>query len=137
MSAAREDFFKRIDDVALVLSDDSLKDGSLTDTEKNAKARVLRNGLAVVLFAILEDFIRQRTSEVLMAVGTAGVVFDRLPEKLRKAATIGFLSTLGFRIKLQEDADKLEFLQLEARRIASTAGSPFEISPFSLAHSKS
>lgn len=137
MSVARANFFKRIGEVELVLSDDSVQDGSLTDIDKNAKARVLRNGLAVVLFAILEDFIRQRTSEVLVAVGGAGIVFDRLPEKLRKAATVGFISTLGFRIKLQEDIDRLEFLQREAGRIASTAGSPFELSPFALAHSKS
>jgi len=35
----------------------------------NAQAQLLRNGLAVVGYAILEDFIRTRTAEILSRIG--------------------------------------------------------------------
>lgn len=137
MSRARSEFLLRSNDIDATLSDDSVRDGSLTDTIKNSKARVLRNGLAVVLFTNLEDFIRRRTSEILLAIGPTTVPFSSLPDKLRAATTTGLLHTLSFKLKLQAENDRLQFLQLEAKRIASTSSSPYELSPYALGYSRS
>ncbi len=134
---ARNAFFARLEDVELTLSDASVSDGALGDAVRNAKARMLRNGLAVVLFAILEDFIRQRTVEILRGVGATNVPFLSLPKKLQQAATTGILQTISFRLKLCEESQRLVFLQSEARKIASSGATPYELSQFSLMHSRS
>lgn len=134
---ARDNFFSRLADIELALSDNSVQDGTLVDVARNAKARVLRNGLAVVLFAVLEDFIRNRTAEILGGIGAIGVPFTMLPAKLKKAATTGALNNLGMRVKLFEEADKLPFILQHAAKIASSGTTPYEISGISLVNSRS
>jgi hypothetical protein len=131
---ARSNFFDRLGHVELVLSDPCVTDGQLGDTIKNAKARVLRNGLAVVMFAILEDFIRARTSEILGGVGNLGLTFKDLPARLQDSATTGLLKTLSFRLALCEESQKRKFLQDHAAKIASSGAATFEVSQIALVH---
>ena len=56
---------------------------SPSDICHNDSARVLRNGLAVVVFASLESFARDRIGEILSRISLTSIPFDDLPDKLR------------------------------------------------------
>jgi hypothetical protein len=97
---------------------------------------MLRNGLAVVSFAALEDFIRARTGEALSAVAAAGIAFSQLPRTLQQAATEGALRAALAQMSFMEDRATRgpPFLQVTAAHVASTGGYPYSLSSYSLGH---
>jgi hypothetical protein len=101
---------------------------------KDEAARLARNGLAVVGFAVLEDFIRNRCYELVSHMSLGPVAFPELPKALRVAASEGVLSTLLAEVKQRrrDDDDPLELIQEAGRSLASTKTGPLQISPFAL-----
>ena len=136
MATARDDYLSRMQSLENALTVDSIKSKALTDTVHNDIARLLRNGLAVVAFAALEDFIKMRASEVLGEIGKTSVKFDELPEALRFAATYKAISALNFQIGLRNKEDKVSYIQEQAIKIASTASTPYEITPHAFGYSQ-
>lgn len=114
---------------------EAVNNKSLRETEHNGIARMLRNGLTVVGFAALEDFIKNRTSDALSEIGSMGVLFTELPEKLQNAATYEAISALKYQIDLLEKTDKMAYMQEQSKKIASTATSNFEITPYAFGFS--
>jgi hypothetical protein len=104
----------------------------LPDDAHNDVARMLRNGLAVVGFTALEDFLKSRTSEVLSAVGQTTVPFIELPERLRYAVTFEALTALSYQVSLRSKSDKMQYVQEHAQKIASTALTAYDLSPHAL-----
>lgn len=130
MPSAREDYLNRMHSFKNSLSVETIKSKSLTETVHNDIARLLRNGLAVVAFAALEDFIKNRTSEVLSQIGSSNVRFSELPEALQYAATYKAISALGYQIRIRRDkSDKVSYIQDHATKIASTSTTPYAITP--------
>lgn len=136
MPSARDDYLSRMHSFENALTVDTIKSKSLTDTVHNDIARLLRNGLAVVAFAALEDFIKHRTSEILSQVGTSPVKFSELPDALRYAATYQAISALNYQISFREKADKVAYVQEEALKIASTASTPYAITPHAFGYNR-
>jgi len=101
-----------------------------TDHEHNLRASILRNGIAVIGFSILEHFIRERTGEILQAFGRVRVPFDELPSRLQSIATIGAIRGVSFRQKFHDDPTG--FTQAEASVIASSLGTRYQISKYSV-----
>ena len=134
MSVARNQFLARISSLARSIRIDAVKSRPLTEQAHNDVARMLRNGLAVVGFASLEDFIKSRTSEVLSEVGRTHVPFRDLPEKLRFATTFDALSALSYQLSLRAKADRVAYVQEHAQRIASTATAAYELSAHALGY---
>lgn len=93
---------------------DCLKDSAVTDkaltVEHNLRASMLRQGLAVLVFATMESFIRGRTGEVLRSFSNPHLTFSDLLPPLQKATTIGALEGIRFRLKLQQPQDKINWL---------------------------
>lgn len=114
---------------------EAVNNKSLAETEHNGIARMLRNGLTVVGFAALEDFIKNRTSDALSEIGSMGVLFTELPEKLQNAATHEAIAALKYQIDLLEKTDKMSYMQEQSKKIASTATSNFEITPYAFGFS--
>jgi hypothetical protein len=139
MSLARADFIKRIDILDKSISSDSVKSKSLTpqNEEHNSIAKLLRNGLAVVSFASLEDFIKRRSTEVMSEVGSIGVEFSDLPKKLQNAATYESIRAFGFQLSIIAPSEKVSYVQEHARHLASTSNSTFQLSPHTFAHEQS
>lgn len=138
MSRARQDFLQRFSTFEQTLSEAAVQDGALHETDRNAKARLLRNGLAVASFAFLEDFIRQRSGEVLANIAASGVSFSALPDKVRSATTYGLLRSLDSRMKFEaDDVAKISFVQNHAGFVASTATMPFQLSELSFGYKSS
>jgi hypothetical protein len=126
MVRIKDDFLERISSLSKSLESTATK--NTNDREHNKVARMLRNGLAVVSFAALEDFIKKRCSEVLSEVGRTSIAFDQLPEKLREASTYGVIESLKFQMSIREKPEKMSYVQEQAIKIASTTQSNFQLS---------
>lgn len=72
------------------------------------------NGLTVVAFAALEDFLRRRAYEIVSWLGSRGVTFDSLPHSLQTAILVGTLKGLHYSLDKMEKSDRDVMIQLEA-----------------------
>ena len=112
-SRARSNFLRgirAIDDSAnhLVVSD-----LSASELKHNSRAQVYRNGLAVVAFASLEHFLKNRASELMGVIGATGLKFSSLPSRLQKAATVDAIDAIKYQSELVKRAggDQIEYIQ--------------------------
>lgn len=101
-----------------------------TEVDHNERARILRNGLAVVYFAALERFLKSRFVEVLAAVDANMVPFQDLPLGLQRAGREGVAKALAAQLRIRSLSEsERELLVLDASRaIASTGSSSYELS---------
>lgn len=134
MSTARSLFLARISSLVHSLKIESVASKPLTEQVHNDVARLLRNGLAVVGFAALEDFLKSRTSEVISEVGRTHVPFRDLPEKLRFATTFEAISALSYQLSIRAKTDRVAYIQEHAQKIASTATGAYELTPHALGY---
>jgi hypothetical protein len=139
MPAAKSNFLERIAILKRTLSSDFLRDNGVAVSTHNEKARILRNGISIIAFTILEDFIKDRTGEVLQSIGTSSINFNSLNQEIQQAATINALRSIQERANnlKRGNEDWLTFIQNETSQIASTSGFPYSISKFSLGWDKS
>lgn len=138
MSLARQNFLQRFSTFEQTLKEVAVQDGALHEANRNSKARLLRNGLAVASFAFLEDFIRHRSGEILASIAASGLPFSSLPEKVRSATTFGLLRSLDSRMRFEaDDAAKISFVQSHASFVASTATMPFQLSELAFGYKAS
>ncbi|MBQ0932082.1 hypothetical protein KAK07_20015 [Ideonella sp. 4Y16] len=126
----------------LAVLKDCLNDPALVDTvpnglAHNARARMLRQGLAVLIFSTVETFIRERTGEVLRSFDNPSLVFSDLSPALQKATTIGALDGVRFRLKLQPVADKISWLVANLVPISSALTNVQNLSDHSFGYSAS
>jgi hypothetical protein len=94
VSAARQAFLARLSAYRATVRSPLIVDRSPSERKHNAQARLFRNGLSVVGFALLEDFLRSRSSEVLEWLSTQTLTYLGLPSKLQRAATDGSVRAL-------------------------------------------
>ncbi|WP_146446976.1 HEPN domain-containing protein [Vibrio cyclitrophicus] len=143
MSAVKTDFIKRIRCLNKSIQTQATLNQSLADIEHNEIAKMLRNGLAVVGFATLEDFIKKRTSEAMEELSSCNINFEDLPDKIRYAATFEIIAALKHQLAMipKNDvtgyADKVQYIQEQALKIASTATTNYTLSGHTYAHSSS
>ena len=137
MSIARSNFDTRISVLRDSLNDPAVADGPPSDVQRNAVASMLRNGLAVLAFAITEDFIRDRTGEILQSFSSTTVKFEDLSEDLQNAVTISALTGILFRAKYQEKVNKVPWVLEQIPPIAGAATTITNLSKFSFGQSTS
>lgn len=139
MSAARLDFLARIHAYELAAAHGDLVNRGPKDREHNDRARILRNGLAVIGFATLEDFLRRRTGELIVATGGARFPFSQLPLRMREAMTKSVIDALRFQMRLNDREAYIRLVQDHATKIASTSAltGGFQPSEFAFGHDAS
>lgn len=139
MSQARATFYDRLGAFNSATQSEVIFSKAPHEVSHNACARLFRNGLAVVGFAIIEDFIKTRTGEVLQRIGNSRVPFSDLPIGIKNAATMGVVSALRFQENLLDKrvVDIHTYYQQHTRLISSTGGSGYEISNLAFGHDKS
>lgn len=139
MSVARAEFLRRLNSYRLAADHEMLVDKGPAEQGHNERARLLRNGLIVVGFATLEQFIKARTSECLGRLSGANVKFAALPEKLRDACTEGVVRALRFQVDLvrRNGEDVTKFIHSTAVALASTAGPGYRLSPLAFGSERS
>lgn len=136
MPMAKVLFLERINSLDRSARIDSVTNRALSDHAHNSVARMLRNGLAVVGFAALEDFIKTRTSEVLDEIGRTGVPFRDLPERLRNAATVEAVNAFSYQLSIRPKTDRISYIQEHAQKVASTTNTAYELTPHAFGYSQ-
>jgi hypothetical protein len=129
---ARRDFLARLHGCRSALNDPALQHQPASVGNRDS-SQLLRNGLAVVVFALLEDFIRRRTQELLAELPGKRPYGD-LTDSLREASSSGaFLAAPGQARRISNwGGNSRSFLVSVARDIASTGSSRPVLSPMSL-----
>jgi hypothetical protein len=138
MPTAKQNFLERLFIIEKTLSTPNILDGLPTQIEHNNIARLLRNGIAVVGFVALEDFIKNRTIEILNEIASSHISFSNLPEDLRYYSTVDVLKSV-LRIANFETnkIDKITFVQNETRIISSTLNTSYDLNKYTFGFSNS
>jgi hypothetical protein len=136
MSQARTDLLSRIAALRECLTETVLVDGLPTDRRRNSVAAMFRNGLAVLAFAIMEAYIKDRTAETLNSFNNS-VRFGDLSDKLQTATTLGALKAILFRASNVERADQVAWTLAKLPVIANAATNVTALSPFSFGQGRS
>ncbi len=132
MSKARQVFYESISafshslELSAILSKDPI-----TEKQHNERARMLRNGLAITGFVVIEEFVKARTGEVLAKISSGVTPFLELPERIKEAATFGVVKAVAFQSKFLDKSVHQSFFQKQAAMISSTSTSPYLISELS------
>ncbi|HBN8310281.1 TPA: hypothetical protein SLV24_001435 [Pseudomonas aeruginosa] len=136
---AKDELLGRIEHLSAAQNLPVLIDRGIVQDTHNGVANLLRKGLGIVVFNILEDFIKKRSSEALSRISASRISFSKLPLKLQDAAILDAVSSLAFRAKLEkkDGGDWRKLIQTESLKIHSTGKAVFELSDFSLASSGS
>lgn len=144
MASAKTNFITRINTFDSIIypnlpDDVSLNSKALTETLHNEKVRMLRNGMSIIGFTFLEDFIKRRTGEILKSIGSTGCNFNLLPEKIKEAVTFYALKGINSRADTlkRNSEDFITFIQNETGFISSTKSSVYELSEYSIGWDKS
>lgn len=130
---AKQELFSRLEYLDAAVGLPQVIDEGIVPTTHNGVANLLRKGLGIVAFNILEDYIKNRSREALKFLSDSGILFEKLTESLQRAAITGVLSALSTRATLLQRGgeDWKTLVQDESLKIHSTKSSPFEISPYS------
>lgn len=136
MPTAKSLFLERIRSLNRSAQIEAVTNKQLTENAHNNVARMLRNGLAVVGFAALEDFIKARTSEILSEIGNTNVPFRDLPEKLRFATTFEAVGALNYQLSIRDKSDRILYVQEQALKIASTASTAYDLTPHAFGYNQ-
>lgn len=120
-SIARQALLERLDAYRRAIALPAIVDRAPSQRTHNAQARLLRNGLMVVGFALLEDFLRSRAAEVLEWLTVRRLDYVGLPGKLQDAMTGGAVRALGaqFDIRRRGGADPSLVLEEVGRSFVS------------------
>ena len=137
MSAARTAFLDRLSLLRAGLSEPVTTSGNPTEIKRNGIASVFRNGLAILIYATTESFIRERTAEILCSFNNMAVKFGGLPEKLRSAVTMGALKGVLARAKYETPSNRVSWVLSKLSPIAQASVNVAALSEFSFAHEHS
>lgn len=138
--SAKSDLLTRLEYLSDAVNEPSLIDIGLIPSRHNGIANLLRKGLGIVAFNIIEDYIKNRAEEGLTFISSSGVLFSNLTDTLQKSATLGALKSLTFNaniLKKDPQFDITSLVQNETFKIYSTSIHPFTLSKYSLVYSNS
>lgn len=138
-STARNELLSRLRIFNNTLLEENLIDKPLIEIDHNSRARLLRNGLSIIAFNVLEDFIKNRINELLIFIANTGISFIDLPEKMQEATllnSVGGTHYVAKRMKSNQEDWKL-FIQTESNKLASSVNINFELSSKGFGHDKS
>lgn len=136
MTNSQSNFITKVKDLLAAFNSPTLNNDANND-EHNRVAKLLRNGMAVILFLTVEDFIKGRSKEILNEISQSNLSFSELPEKIQYATTANSLSAIN-RIFQYEDTryDKMTFVQNQVKDISSTLTANYNLSPYAYGHKK-
>jgi hypothetical protein len=136
---AREELLSRLEYLDSAKDLPALIDQGIAVDSHNGVANLLRKGLGIVAFNILEDFIKKRTGEALQKISSTRIPFANLTTTMQDAAIYDALNSLAFRAKLEkkDGGDWRALIQEEALKIHSTSQGVFELSNLSFVSSGS
>lgn len=118
MSAAFDDFWCTI--CTLRELSESLGDVPPGTQGSRSVNHIRLNGLHVVAFAALEDFIRRRAHEVISWLGVEGVRLENFPRRLQMLILQGTIEGINFSLSRTDKDDRITLLQLQGLLLSSS-----------------
>ncbi|HSW14262.1 MAG TPA: HEPN domain-containing protein [Solimonas sp.] len=119
MSVARNNFLQAYAALSSAFTEPVILDVGMGATPHNERARLLRNGLAVMTFSALEGFIRSRSLEILRDIRPNLVPLANLPEGIQKHLTVSVIEGLSNKVRYMKTADAISIIQAEAAFLGS------------------
>lgn len=109
------------------------------ESRARSKEALQLNGLQVVAFAALEDFVRRRVFEAMQSFGQNNMCFDDLPEKIRLYVLTETIAGISFALARTDADEKLTVLQLEGLLLGASSDPkiPYEPSEYIFGRSTS
>jgi hypothetical protein len=135
VSTAKSDFLltlKSLEEISIKLGPSGIGSGA-NRSENNIRL----NGIHVIAFAALEDFLRRRAFEVVSWLGKSGVRFEKFPESLRKFILEETIKGINFSISRTDDEDRITMLQLQGLLLESTSNANANFDPSEFVFGKS
>lgn len=130
MSNAKNNFYTTIALMRSLQSDPSFIDQGLAPSEHNIKARILRNGLVVSAFTLLETYLEDRLGEAILRLTTSNIPYSGFSDELRSFFSVRAVQGLSNRLSFMDKNDKLLFAEQNISSIARIFSTPSSYSNF-------
>jgi hypothetical protein len=128
--SSQTDFVEGMHGFRLAHQHKDLIDKAPNEIDHNLRSRILRNGIAIIGYSVLEHFIRTRIGEILLSFNRVITSFEDLPGRIKKIATIGAIKGISNRMKYEDDS--IVFTQSESSIVASSLNTTYQISRYSI-----
>jgi RiboL-PSP-HEPN len=119
MSVARSAFYETIRVMRSLAQNPLLTDLTVSASEHNIRARILRNGLIISSFALMESYLEDRLDEKIRELSNSAISYSSFNEPLRSFLTVEAIKGLATRIGFSDRSDQL---QLAERLLVDAAG---------------
>jgi hypothetical protein len=124
MSLSRRTFYETINLMRGLSRNPLLTDSALAASVHNNQARILRNGLLISSFSLLEAYIEDRLEEKIQDLSESKMSYATFGDSLRTFLTLDAITGLNTRVSFAEKADRLAFAEAEILRAAASQSTP-------------
>ena len=107
MSAARLSLFENAKTVGAIITEQYMMDDGLASSLHNQRARILRNGVVVCLFNMLEQFLKDRFAELVQGLSGASISFSDFPDPLKNLLSIRAVKGLRGYLNVSDRTQRL------------------------------
>lgn len=124
MSLARQAFYEALVAMQEVVRDPLLTDSIVGSSQLNTRARILRNGLLVSSFSLLESYLEERLEEKIRELSSSRIGYSSFSEGLRAFLTVHAITGLATKIGFADKADRLQLAEIHLLKAAGFQGAP-------------
>lgn len=124
MSQARETFYGTINTMRELARIPLLTDVFPPSAIHNTQAGILRNGLVISSFSLVESYIDDRLDEKIQDLARARMSYPAFGENLRSFLALDAIAGLSNRLSFVDKPDRLTFAENHVVRIAALLQSP-------------
>lgn len=125
MSVYRGEFYRALQAMLGVSGEPLLQDVLPVGDPHNVSARILRHGIAVSAFAVLETYVKSILEYLVSRVALSPIIYTQFPDKLRKFISVdsisGFNNNLYF---IRDEAAKMLYVDSHIASIAGYSANP-------------
>ncbi len=124
MSASRTEFFSTLRFMLRLTQDQLLTDTFPPAAPHNIGARILRHGLSVSAFAMLEKYAEGCFGELMSGIGISSIKYPLFSAKLKRFLTIDAVNGLSNRVHFMDQADQQPYVDVQIKLLSSYNSDP-------------
>ena len=114
----RIQFFHICDVLEKTISNEIFFEGYKQNTIENERSRIMRNGITVMAFSTMENFLNTRVNEEIKLLKNSNFSFDDFEEDLQKFILVDSVLGLSNKINLSDNNEKLNCAEEGIREIS-------------------
>lgn len=125
MNLFREQFYITLQEMLRVSSEPFLQDSLPLSKPSNISARVLRLGLAVTAFSMLEKYIQHIFDDLVILASASPVPYGDLSDDFREFIVVDAITGINNKLNfIKSSADRISFINSEILKIAKFKDNP-------------